>query len=46
VTRIDNSFMDREGFLAFVEDSETQWLKMPAQREGEVELVRRAGAES
>ena len=46
VTRIDNTFMDREGMLAFVEDSETQWLKMPAQREGEVELVRRAGEES
>ncbi|MGA2926758.1 MAG: hypothetical protein ABSG43_12310 [Solirubrobacteraceae bacterium] len=40
VTRIDEGFMGRE-MLAFVEDSEDQWFKMPALRDGDVELVRR-----
>jgi hypothetical protein len=40
VTRIDQSFMGREGMLAFVEDSDEQWLKMPARLDAEVELVR------
>lgn len=44
VTRIDTGFMGRENMLAFVEDSEEQWLKMPALRDGDVELVRRADA--
>lgn len=44
VTRIDETFMGRSDMLAFVEDSDVQWLKMPALRDGEVELVRRAGA--
>jgi hypothetical protein len=30
-----------DGQLVFVEDSEEQWLKMPALRDGDVELVRR-----
>ena len=41
VTRIDEEFMGRADMLAFVEDSEEQWYKMPALRDGEVELVRR-----
>jgi hypothetical protein len=41
VTRIDGRFMDREGMVAFVEDSEEQWLKMPARLDADVELVRR-----
>jgi hypothetical protein len=41
VTRIDEEFMGRADMLAFVEDSEEQWFKMPALRDGEVELVRR-----
>ena len=41
VTRIDETFMGRADMLAFVEDSDVQWLKMPALRDGEVELVRR-----
>jgi hypothetical protein len=41
VTRIDERFMDREDMLAFVEDSEQQWLKMPARRDGEVQLIAR-----
>jgi len=43
VTRIDPGFMDREGMLAFVEDSDEQWLKMPARLGADVELVRRPG---
>lgn len=44
VTRIDEEFMGRAEMLAFVEDSEEQWFKMPALRDGEVELVRRGDA--
>lgn len=44
VTRIDLSFPLREGMIAFVEDSDRQWFKMPAQPGGEVELVKRAEA--
>jgi hypothetical protein len=44
VTRVDQGFMGRTDMFAFVEDSEAQWLKMPAPRDGEVELVRRTGA--
>ncbi|MGA3363087.1 MAG: hypothetical protein ABSD82_13785 [Solirubrobacteraceae bacterium] len=39
VTRIDERFMGREEMLAFVEDSKTQWLKMPARRDAEVERL-------
>jgi hypothetical protein len=41
VTRIDEEFMGRADMLAFVEDSDEQWFKMPALRDGDVELVRR-----
>ena len=41
VTRIDEGFMGNPDMLAFVEDSEEQWFKMPALRDGDVELVRR-----
>ncbi len=41
VTRIDHGLLGREDFLSFVEDSDEQWLKMPAPQDGEVELVRR-----
>jgi len=44
VTRIDEAFMGRANMLAFVEDSEEQWFKMPALRDGDVELVRRGDA--
>jgi hypothetical protein len=40
VTRIDEEFMGRANMLAFVEDSEKQWFKMPALRDGDVELRR------
>jgi hypothetical protein len=42
VTRIDDVFMGRTDMLAFVEDSDVQWLKMPAPRDGEVQLVHHA----
>lgn len=41
VTRIDHGLLGRADFLSFVEDSEEQWLKMPAPGDGEVELVSR-----
>jgi hypothetical protein len=44
VTRIEEEFMGRVNMLAFVEDSEEQWFKMPALRDGDVEVVRRGGA--
>jgi hypothetical protein len=42
VTRIDHGFMGMPNMLAFVEDSDEQWFKMPAPGDGDVELVRRA----
>jgi hypothetical protein len=44
VTRIDEGLMGRADMLAFVEDSEEQWFKMPALCDGEVELVGRVDA--
>jgi hypothetical protein len=44
VTRIDDGFLGMPGMIAFVEDSDVQWLKMPARLDGDVELVRRAAA--
>lgn len=41
VTRIDQGLLGREDFLSFVEDSDEQWLKMPAPRDGRVEIVSR-----
>jgi hypothetical protein len=42
VTRIDEGFMGNPDMLAFVEDSDEQWFKMPALRDGDVELLQRA----
>ena len=39
VTRIDQEFMGQANLLAFVEDSEEQWFKMPAPTDGDVELL-------
>ena len=41
VTRIDHGLLGRPDFVSFVEDSDEQWLKMPAPRDGEVEVVAR-----
>jgi hypothetical protein len=40
VTRIDTRFFGRPEFIAFVEDSEERWLKLPVPADGEVEVVR------
>jgi len=37
VTRIDSPFMGSEDFLAFVEDSDAQWLKLPVPVDATVE---------
>jgi hypothetical protein len=42
VTRIDEGFMGNSEMLAFVEDSDEQWFKMPALRDGDIELLQRA----
>ena len=36
--------MGNPDMLAFVEDSDEQWFKMPALRDSDVELGRRAGS--
>ncbi len=41
VTRIDEAFLGRDDYVAFVEDSEVRWLKVPASLELEVEVVSR-----
>jgi len=46
VTRIDHAFLGRDDMLAFVEDSNAQWLKLPAPRSGEVELIARGAADT
>jgi hypothetical protein len=40
VTRIDLAFFGRPELIAFVEDSETQWLKLPLPADTEVEVQR------
>jgi hypothetical protein len=44
VTRIDAEFMGRANMLAFVEDSDEQWFKMPAPSDSDVERISRAEA--
>ncbi len=46
VTRIDHGLLGRPEFLSFVEDSEEQWLKLPAAPDGEIQLVDRPSAAS
>ena len=41
VTRIDHGFLGTPQMIAFVEDSDRQWFKLPAPAEGEVELLSR-----
>jgi hypothetical protein len=43
VTRIDTSFLGRPEMLAFVEDSDARWIKMPAMPDAELDVLR-AGA--
>jgi len=46
VTRIDEGFLGRPEMLAFVEDSAKQWFKLPALRDGDVELVDRGSPQA
>jgi hypothetical protein len=41
VTRIDHGLLGRSDLLSFVEDTDEQWLKMPAPADSQVELIRR-----
>ena len=45
VTRIDEGFFGRPEMLAFVEDSASQWFKLPAPIDAEVELIERHRAD-
>ena len=38
----DVGFFGNPEMLAFVEDSDEQWFKMPSLRDGDVELLQRA----
>jgi hypothetical protein len=40
VTRIDEAMFGNPDLLALVEDSGTQWLKMPAMKDAEIEIER------
>jgi hypothetical protein len=42
VTRIDVGFFGNPDMLAFVEDSDEQWFKMPSPSDRDVELIERA----
>ncbi|MBO0769140.1 MAG: hypothetical protein J2O48_10705 [Solirubrobacterales bacterium] len=41
VTRIDPTFLTFDGMMAFVEDSDQQWFKMPAKIDSEVTVLSR-----
>ena len=38
-THIADSFLDREGYLAFIEDTSERWHKRPAKVDAEVEVL-------
>jgi hypothetical protein len=46
VTRIDHGFLGRPEMIAFVEDSERQWFKMPAPADSEVERLEQAASDT
>jgi hypothetical protein len=39
VSRVDENFMGRDGMRAFIEDSQTQWLKVPVGSDAEVDVL-------
>ena len=43
VTRIDPAFFGRPDLVAFVEDSDVRWLKLPMALDAEVEVIRPPG---
>ncbi|MGH9091588.1 MAG: hypothetical protein ACRDZR_09470, partial [Acidimicrobiales bacterium] len=42
VSRVEHGFLGRAGMVAFVEDSPSRWLKVPAAEDAEVEVRRPA----
>jgi hypothetical protein len=40
VTRIDAGMLGRSDLLAFVEDSDVRWIKLPRPPDAEVEVIR------
>jgi len=41
VHRIEENFLGRDGFLAFIEDSPERWFKVPSEKTAEVEVEER-----
>ena len=41
VTRIDHGLLGMDEYIAFVEDSDEQWLKLTGRRGGEIDVVAR-----
>jgi hypothetical protein len=39
VTRIDQRFFGRDTMVAFVEDTDRQWIKVPAELDSDVEVL-------
>lgn len=39
VTRIETPFLGRESYIAFIEDSDRQWLKIPVASETTIERL-------
>jgi len=39
VARVDGSFLGRDGFIAFIEDTPERWLKVPTPADAEVEVL-------
>jgi len=38
-TRVEDSFLGRENFLAFIEDTPDRWLKVPSPSDATVEVA-------
>ncbi|HEY1689825.1 MAG TPA: hypothetical protein VGF95_13295 [Solirubrobacteraceae bacterium] len=39
VSRVEDTFLGRDEMVAFVEDSDERWLKLPALRDAEIERI-------
>lgn len=42
VSRIEDSFLGRTGMIAFIEDTDERWLKVPTSPDAELEVNRGA----
>lgn len=40
VARVEDSFLNREGMVAFIEDTDERWLKVPSPADATVEVAR------